>query len=240
MFDLAFLAAIREWEVDRIAPRLPSGGRLLELGAGTGQQAKWLADRGYDVVAIDLPSSDYAAHRVFPVIDYDGVRIPLPDRSVDCVFSSNVLEHVRDLDALLAECARVLRPGGRMVHVMPTAAWRFWTLVAGFADLPAGLRHAIGSRNGLVALARSVAGRIVPIRHGESGNAFTELLTFRIAAWRRRFERAGWRVIEARPMGLFYTGWMVFGPRLSFETRQGLASRLGSACAVFVVEPSAS
>lgn len=240
MFDLNVLSSIRAWEIARLAPFLPSGGRVLEPGAGTGQQAKWLAERGYDVVAIDFPSSEYAAHRLYPVVDYDGIHIPLRDHSVDCVFSSNVLEHVRDLEALLAECRRVLLPGGRMVHVMPTAAWRFWTLIAGFADVPAGILDALRHRGGALRMARAVAGRVLPLRHGETGSAFTELATFRVSAWRQRFERAGWQVVEARPMGLFYTGWMVLGPRLTFETRQRLAGFLGSACAVFVVKPSAA
>lgn len=236
MFSVDWLERIRAWEIERIASLLPPRGRVLEVGAGTGTQAKWLAERGFDVLAIDLPSSDYAPHRVFPVIDYDGQYIPFPDHSVDGVFSSNVLEHVRDLDTFLGECHRVLRPHGRMVHVVPTTAWRFWTLVSGFADLPAGILHAVRSRRGIVGLGRAVAGRILPIRHGETGNAFTELATFRTTSWRRVFERAGWRVLEAHPIGLFYTGWMVLGPTLALSQRERLARWLGSACTVFVLK----
>ena len=237
MFDLSFLVKIREYEIKHIAPLLPRGGRVLELGAGTGQQAQWLSDHGFDVVAVDIPSSEYAAHRVFPVIDYDGKTLPLSDASVDCIFSSNVLEHVRDIPRLLAECRRVLRAGGWMVHVMPTAAWRFWTTLSGFADIPAGVLHALRRRAGMLGVARDVAGRVLPLRHGETGNALTELWTFRMAHWCAVFDRAGWHVQKAFPMGLFYTGWMVLGPRLSFPQRQALSRVLGSACAVFVVHP---
>ena len=52
-------------------PELRPGSRLLEFGAGTGTQARALAERGMDVVAIDLAVSGYAQDRVFPVIDYD-------------------------------------------------------------------------------------------------------------------------------------------------------------------------
>lgn len=210
---------------------------MLELGAGTGQQAKWLSERGLDVVAVDVPSSEYAAHRIFLIIEYNGRDLPLPDASVDCVFSSNVLEHVRDIPYLLSECRRVLRPEGWMVHVMPTAAWRFWTTVGGFADIPAGVLHALRHQRGALGLARAVAARMLPLRHGETGNALTELWTFRITHWRKVFERAGWQVEKAYPMGLFYTGWMVLGPRLSFPRRHALSRVLGSACGVFVVRP---
>jgi SAM-dependent methyltransferase len=237
VFSLAWLARVREWEIDQLAPLLPQGGAVLDLGAGTGQQSRLLAERGFRVTAIDLPASDYSGHREYPVLDYDGARFPLPDASIDCVFSSNVLEHVRSLDTLLAEQARVLRPGGYAVHVMPTASWRFWTTVAGFADIPAALVAAMRAGHGLGGMARAVAARALPLRHGETGTAFSELVTFRIAHWRAVFARAGWRVTAARPIGLFYTGWQVVGPRLPLPARQRLARVLGSACALFVVAP---
>jgi len=42
----------------------------------------------------------------------------LPPGSVDCIFSCSVLEHLRDPDAALDECARILRPGGWMINVI--------------------------------------------------------------------------------------------------------------------------
>jgi SAM-dependent methyltransferase len=51
---------------------------------------------------------------------YDGASVPLPAQSIDLVVSRSVLEHVRrgDLEHLLAELHRVLRPEGRMIHVI--------------------------------------------------------------------------------------------------------------------------
>lgn len=49
---------------------------------------------------------------------YDGVNIPLPDGSVDFVYSNAVLEHVRQPEYLLRELARVLRSGGMMFHII--------------------------------------------------------------------------------------------------------------------------
>ena len=40
------------------------------------------------------------------------------------MFSSNTLEHVKQLDILLKEMRRVLKPRGTMVHILPTSAWR--------------------------------------------------------------------------------------------------------------------
>ena len=51
------------------------------------------------LATIDLSSSQYADDQMFPVQAYDGRRIPFADSSFDVVFSSNVLEHIRDLSA---------------------------------------------------------------------------------------------------------------------------------------------
>lgn len=73
------------------------------------------------------PSADVA-------LAADG-RLPLPDGCADLVLSTQVLEHVEDPAVYLAECLRVLRPGGRLVlsthgimyyHPDPADHWR-WT-----------------------------------------------------------------------------------------------------------------
>src|SRR5438105_12903604 len=100
MFSYEHLDALRAAEIERVVPFFPAGARVLEIGAGTGKQALELQRRGFEVSAIELADSNYAAHRVFPIKDYDGRSIPLPDASVDVVFSSNVLEHVPDLSRM--------------------------------------------------------------------------------------------------------------------------------------------
>ena len=79
MFSLAQLEALRVAEIDKIASSFPAGARVLEIGGGTGTQALELHRRGFDVTAIEIPDSNYAANRVFPIKDYDGRTIPLPD-----------------------------------------------------------------------------------------------------------------------------------------------------------------
>jgi len=50
-------------------------------------------------------------------------------------YSSHMLYHAVDLDAIAGEISRVLRPGGVAVHVLPSASWRFWTTVAHYPNL---------------------------------------------------------------------------------------------------------
>ena len=58
------------------------------------------------------------------------MEIPFTDKSFDMVFSSSVLEHVRDLPATLSEIHRVLKTNELAAHVLPNCSWRFWKSVA--------------------------------------------------------------------------------------------------------------
>ena len=66
MFSLEQLALQRCAEIDKIVTFFEPGARILEIGAGTGQQATALAQRGFDVVAIEMPDSNYGHVREFP------------------------------------------------------------------------------------------------------------------------------------------------------------------------------
>jgi SAM-dependent methyltransferase len=253
MFTIPHLNTLRKAEIDRIVTFFEPQARVLEIGAGTGEQALELKRRGVDVIAIELADSNYALNRQFPIIDYDGKHIPLPDASVDIVFSSNVLEHVPNLSQMHAEIRRVLKPSGYCIHVLPTHSWRLWTTLSSypdaivyfFATLPQLLPRALPGRTELRRLAlvwyqsaRYVAGRLLQRRHGERGNIISELWLFHPEWWRRNFRENGFTIVHDAPMGLFYTGNMHLGPRLSLAERERLAGVFGSACHLFKVIPS--
>jgi SAM-dependent methyltransferase len=248
MLDIAYLNELRRREIEDVLPLLPSQARVLEFGSGTGEQARFLAEQGFDVVALDLATSNYADKRIYPVQDYDGHRIPLDDGSVDVIFSSNVLEHVENFEEISAEFRRVLRPDGFAVHVLPTTAWRFWTLVTGAADsliaaagLPACLirKPEEGGRNRrLIRQLRHVASGFVPKPHGTSHDGVTELWAFSREAWRRKFNKGGFEIVQERPLGRFYSGNMLLGRHLSMARRQTLGPWFGSATRVYIVRPS--
>ena len=96
------------------------GTTVLDLGCGGGFMSEALAKRGATVIGIDPVAAAVEAARAHAAdaglaIDYrigGGEAIPLADRSVDCVVCVDVLEHVADLDRVLDEIARVLKPGG--------------------------------------------------------------------------------------------------------------------------------
>ena len=252
MLSLDHLDAIRAAELEKIASLFPAGARVLEIGAGTGKQALELQRRGFEVSAIELADSNYAAHRVFPIKDYDGRSIPLPDASVDVVFSSNVLEHVPDLSRMHAEIRRLLAPGGTCLHVLPTHTWRLWSTLASYLEaisfftssLPRLFPQATPRaaerqrlREAWYRTARHTVGLCLPRRHGERGNVISELWLFHPRWWRRNFRDNGFAVVSDEPMGLFYTGEVLFGLRLGLAKRERLARVLGSSCHLFRLVP---
>lgn len=240
MFQIEYLNRLRAAEIAKVAAHIPARARVLEIGAGTGQQALELKRLGFDVAAIELKESAYSGARVFPITDYDGAHIPFPDASFDVVFSSNALEHVRDLAGMHAEIKRVLKPDGLCVHVLPTHAWRFWSSLTAYPNALRHLGRAIkggGRREWGVAL-RWLGSAALQPRHGERGHALTELWTFHPRWWRRNFRENGFTLLRDEPMGLFYTGSMLAGPRLDFGRRAWLARHLGSACHLYVLKPN--
>ena len=109
--------------------RLTTGARVLDYGCAE-MPYRDLLPAGTDLVGADLPGNPNATIDVRS----DGT-VPVDDDTFDAVLSTQVLEHVADPAVYLAECARVLRPGGRLLlsthgimvwHPDPVDLWR-WT-----------------------------------------------------------------------------------------------------------------
>jgi len=213
---LAHLENIRKYELDVVFGLMSSCGRILEIGAGTGWQARILESHGYDVRAIDLPSSNYRENRIWSVIDYDGKIIPFEDNSFDIIFSSNVLEHIPHIHEFQKEIHRVLKPEGCAVHVIPSGSWRFWSNITHFLKV-----------------------WTIPKAHGEHArNAFTEIFYFSRRWWTQSFCKTGWQVVAHHSNGLFYTGSSIMDSRLNMNIRHILSRVLGSSCHIFVLRES--
>ena len=114
----AVLAALR-------AGSLPAVPTVLDLGCSSGLMTGEVlrAWPHASVLGLDAEAEGLVvAHQALPDVPFihaSGTDIPLADQSVDAVVALNVLEHVADDVAALAEVHRVLRPGGRAVMVVP-------------------------------------------------------------------------------------------------------------------------
>ena len=97
-----------------------AGLRVLDIGCGGGFLAEQFAALGCHVTGVDpSPVSIGAAHAHALGrglrIDYQvgaGEELPVPDAAFDLAYCCDVLEHVSDVDRVISETARVLRPGG--------------------------------------------------------------------------------------------------------------------------------
>jgi len=247
-FNHAYLAVERTFEYVAIRHLLPPSARVLELGAGTGFQSQLFAQDGFLVNALDVPASNYAANRVFAVEDYDGVRIPFQDATFDVVFSSSLLEHVSDLSGIQNEIRRVLKPDGFAIHILPSVSWRLFTLLTGVIIgtkellrlfTRVGRHHFFsGPKVALSPESRFIMTEFFfPAPHGTSRYLFQEFWSFSRFYWTQSFARNGFVVDVYMQTGLFYSGHMLLGERLSLRARQTLARIFGSACHVFQVRP---
>jgi len=94
---------------------LPAGARVLDLACGTGDLCRVLVAAGYRAVGVDRSAGMLAAARTgSPLVRGDALGLPVPDGGVDGLVCGFALRNFLSLEPFLAECARVLRPGGRM------------------------------------------------------------------------------------------------------------------------------
>jgi 2-polyprenyl-6-hydroxyphenyl methylase/3-demethylubiquinone-9 3-methyltransferase len=111
---LHWLAASR---AEHVPPASRPGAVLVDLACGGGLMAPHLAPLGYRHVGIDLNLSALCTAREHGVQPIRGsvLAVPLADGCADVVVAGEILEHVDDDVAVLAECVRLLRPGGTLV-----------------------------------------------------------------------------------------------------------------------------
>jgi SAM-dependent methyltransferase len=92
-------------------------GRLLDFGCGN-KPYKCLFNVN-EYIGLDIEESGHSHINENIDVYYDGKTIPFDDSSFDSIFSSEVFEHIFDLDPILAELYRVLKPGGNILITLP-------------------------------------------------------------------------------------------------------------------------
>lgn len=101
------------------------GRRVLELGAGTGNSAAALARRTpCEITALDISQGmlRQGVEKQLPArwLRASALHLPFREHSFDFVFATYMLHYIRDLDILMAECARVLERGCAAFVTAPT------------------------------------------------------------------------------------------------------------------------
>ena len=120
-------------DYDRL--RIGPGRTVIDVGCGAGRHSFEAYRRGADVIAFDQNAEELADVDTMlqamgqageapesakaQVVVGDALALAYPDESFDSVIASEVLEHIPDDDAAIAELSRVLRPGGTLVVTVP-------------------------------------------------------------------------------------------------------------------------
>lgn len=138
---LANMVPARLRHFDTVIPDW-TGQKVLDLGCAGGFMAEALARRGAVVTGIDPAAAAITSARAHAEaeglsIRYDegaGESLPYGDASFDAVVCVDVLEHVSDLSAVLAEVRRVLKPGGWFLFDTINTGWIAWLVVVAGAE----------------------------------------------------------------------------------------------------------
>lgn len=105
-----------------VVERVPDGCTVLDVGCGGGKMLRTLGKhhRGLTLLGCDIKTPpDIDGDFTFAALDRATPALPYHDSSVDVVLLIDVLEHVEQPEATLAEIARILRPGGRLLAFVP-------------------------------------------------------------------------------------------------------------------------
>jgi demethylmenaquinone methyltransferase/2-methoxy-6-polyprenyl-1,4-benzoquinol methylase len=136
MNDLMSLGLHRAWKAFAVAVARPrSGERVLDVAAGSGDLAQAMARRvapGGEVWLTDINRNMLErgrdrlldAGRLAAAVQCDAERLPFPARYFDCVTVGFGLRNMTRKEAALAEMARVLKPGGRLVVLEFSKVWQ--------------------------------------------------------------------------------------------------------------------
>ncbi len=102
-------------------------GSILDYGCGAGEVVRAGLEGGLNIFGCEAfydggPQTRGLANDLIGtrILELKGNRIPFPDSTFDCVLSNQVFEHVENLDCVLAEVNRVLKPGGVLLALFPS------------------------------------------------------------------------------------------------------------------------
>lgn len=186
--DLPYFRAMLRSVEDRFYQDIDLPGPVLDVGCGDGHFASVAFDHPLDV-GLDpwaQPLKEAGKRQCYRIVlQADGAKMPFPDGYFASAVSNSVLEHIPQVDAVLAEVARVLRPGGRFVFCVPND--RFSKRLIGTEFF-----RALGLRGVSQAYSRFF-NRISRHAHTDSP-----------AGWRARLTKAGFKVDKS---------WDYFPPR---------------------------
>jgi SAM-dependent methyltransferase len=125
-------------------------GRMMDFGCGQ-KPYRRLFSNVTEYVGVDFEGEGHSHHDEQIDVFYDGKTIPFPDNNFDSVLSTEVFEHIFNLEEVLKEIHRVMRPGAKLLFTCPFV-WGLHEVPVDFARYtPYAIRHLL-ERNGFKVL----------------------------------------------------------------------------------------
>lgn len=92
---------------------------IIDLGCGSSPYKKLFPSKNY--LGVDIHQNGHSDENDNNHVDiiYDGENLPFQDSTIDLVFSSQVFEHIHNLDTVLKDVYRTLKPGGKLIASIP-------------------------------------------------------------------------------------------------------------------------
>lgn len=263
-----YLHTLRSHEFSLVFSRFPKKafGRVLEVGAGDGFQTELLAPFAWQLISSDFDTS-FVKRRVRGVSyrDIDAERLTSAFTSedrFDLIYSSNLMEHLRDPHRFLAAVHGLLADDGITIHIMPNPFWKACQLsfyhfhvavrLAGYFSARLRGKDADGIGRGAGAL-RGFSNNpkssrqwplwkrlFLPPPHGEYVSHLEEFLKYRKRRWIGEFNDAGFSVVRvlkgpvSSGYGFGFDHFRVFLEKIGFSSEYVyVAVKKGSHCPAF-------
>jgi ubiquinone/menaquinone biosynthesis C-methylase UbiE len=220
------------WMTEVLGYADSSGLDVLDVGSGQGIDVFEYASRGARPVGIDLTPRHVELARLHlaatgqpaTFVEGDAENMPFPSESFDLVSSNGVLHHTPNMEAALAECMRVLRPGGTFTAVLYNRqSFHYWiTQVMGRGLLRRELFRT-GSMGGVLSASVEAGSRL---------GARPLVRVYSPREVRQMFDAAGFRSVEVFKRH-FRPGDVPLTSRLRLPP--GLLERLGTSGGWYVI-----
>jgi|GEM_PF-2387369 len=250
--DVPYQHANRQWMLRRILKAVGEqpNQTILEVGCGDGWVSNLLADQCQRVIGLDINPQ-----RIEPpekpnvlLLAAEAELTPIAPGSIDVIFSFALLEHIPHRVPMLQQLRPLLKPGGRMIHVVPTAEMK---LLQWLGFIPDKIRRSIRSFTRRLAgqpkphpAVKSVDGhetnnprregrrrkwyaKLYPRVHGEYDSNWQETLANTNGQWKQLFNEAGLKVDRVVPLGMFSPYFFGLSSFAKLASGVGLASVRG-------------
>lgn len=185
----------------------------IELGAGDAVQAlelkkfcNELVVTEYNKERLNMNAKEHEKGMTYLILDAESDRLPFNDGEFDLVFTSHVLEHLRERHKFLQEARRILKEDGTMIHIMPNRLWKTFN-VAGYYPFAAymladkdrrktALEKAKDNttRDNIKSQNSSIMRKLIPPIHGEYPSHINEFRSFGKKQWIREIESCNLKV----------------------------------------------